>query len=90
MTVLDRIRAALDEANLDGLMISAPGEENIGVTSRRYVSGFTGSAGVVLVTRERAVIAADFRYTEQAERECAPRGFEVFPALGARTRHGFR
>jgi Xaa-Pro aminopeptidase len=84
MTVLDRIRAALDEANLDGLMISAPGEENIGVTSRRYVSGFTGSAGVVLVTRERAVIAADFRYTEQAERECAPRGFEVFPALGAR------
>ncbi len=84
MSVVDRIRTALDEANLDGLMISAPGEENIGVTSRRYVSGFTGSAGVVLVTREKAIIAADFRYTEQAERECGRRGFEVFPALGGR------
>lgn len=84
MSVLERIRAALDEANLDALMISAPGEENIGGTSRRYVSGFTGSAGVVLVTREKAIIAADFRYTEQAEAECAPRGFTVFPTLGPR------
>mgnify|MGYP000854748762 CR=1 FL=1 len=84
MSLLDRIRAALDEAKLDALMISAPGEENIGMTARRYVSGFTGSAGVVLVTRERAVFAADFRYTEQAQRECTPRGFEVFPALGVR------
>lgn len=84
MSVLDRIRAAMDEANLDALMISAPGEENIGMTSRRYVSGFTGSAGVVLVTRDTAVIAADFRYTEQAERECGPRGVQVFPALGVR------
>ena len=81
---LDRIREALDEANLDALMISAPGEENLGMESRYYTSGFTGSAGVVPVTRERALIAADFRYTEQAERECAPRGFEVFPALGGR------
>lgn len=81
---LERIRAALDEANLDALMISVPGEENLGGEARYYVSGFTGSAAVVLVTRDRAVIAADFRYTEQAERECTPKGFEVFPALGVR------
>ncbi|MBK6320056.1 MAG: aminopeptidase P family protein [Dehalococcoidia bacterium] len=81
---LDRIREALDEAKLDALMISSPGEENLGMASRYYTSGFTGSAGVVLVTREQAIIAADFRYTEQAERECVPRGFEVFPALGGR------
>ncbi len=70
------------EAKLDALMISAPGEENLGGASRRYTTGFTGSTGVVLVTRDRAIIAADFRYTEQAERESVPRGFEVFPALG--------
>jgi len=81
---LERIRAALDEAKLDALMISAPGEENMGMESRYYTSGFTGSAGVVLITRDRALIAADFRYTEQAERQCGPRGFEVFPALGGR------
>lgn len=84
MTVVDRARAAIAEAGLDALLVCAPGEENIGVTSRRYLSGFTGSAGVVLVTAARAAIAADFRYTEQAERECGSRGFEVFPALGAR------
>lgn len=84
MSVLDRLRIAIDEANLDALMVCAPGEENIGATSRRYLSGFTGSAGVLLVTPRRAFIAADFRYTEQAERECGPRGFEVFPALGPR------
>lgn len=84
MQRVERIRAALEEAKLDALMISAPGEENLGMESRYYTSGFTGSAGVVLVTRDRALIAADFRYTEQAEAECLPRGFDVFPALGAR------
>jgi Xaa-Pro aminopeptidase len=81
---LERIRAALEEAKLDGLMICGPGEENLGAESRRYVSGFTGSAGVVLVTRDRALIAADFRYTEQAAKECSSRGVEVFPALEGR------
>lgn len=81
---LTRIRIELQERNLDALLISAPGEEGLGAASRRYVSGFTGSTGQVLVTRDRAVFAADFRYIEQAERECAPRGLEVFHALGAR------
>ena len=82
---LERIRAALEEARLDALMISVPGEENLGGESRYYTSGFTGSAGVVVVTRDSAVIAADFRYTEQAERESEPRGFKVYAALGGRT-----
>ena len=81
---IERIRAALEEANLDALMISAPGEEHLGMESRNYTSGFTGSTGIVLVTRDQAFVAADFRYTEQAARECGPRGFTVFPALGAR------
>ncbi len=78
---LSRIRAAIAEEGLDGLLISAPRQETLGHANRRYVSGFTGSTGVVVVTAEQAVIAADFRYVEQAERECGPRGFEVFPAL---------
>lgn len=81
---LTRVRIELQEQNLDALLVAAPGEEGPGSTSRRYLSGFTGSAGQVLVTRDRAILAADFRYIEQAERECAPRGFEVLHALGAR------
>lgn len=82
---LTLIRAAVDEAGLDALLISAPGEENLGAASRYYVAGFTGSAGMVYVSRDRAVFVADFRYVEQAGRECVPRGFEVFSALGHRT-----
>lgn len=49
----------LAERELDAMLISAP--EN-----RRYLSGFTGSAGYLLITKDRAVLATDSRYTEQA------------------------
>lgn len=81
---LTDIRAAMGEEGLDALMISAPGEENLGSDTRYWVSGFTGSAGVILITATRALFAADFRYVEQAKRECAAHGFEVFSAVGKR------
>ena len=56
---LEALRAALQEQELDGLLVSAP--EN-----RRYLSGFTGSAGNLLITQQDAVLTTDFRYTEQA------------------------
>ncbi len=43
--------------------------------NRRYLSGFTGSAGACLVTQDEAYFMTDFRYTEQAAEE-AP-DFEV-------------
>ncbi len=70
---LQRLRQAMAEKELDAFFISQP--EN-----RRYVSGFTGSDGYVLVTPDRAVVAVDFRYTEQAAGQCA--GFEVFRIIG--------
>jgi Xaa-Pro aminopeptidase len=42
------------------------------VTSRenvRYLSGFTGSAGVVLITPDRALFLTDFRYLSQSEEQ---------------------
>lgn len=50
------------EKGLDGFLVSQP--EN-----RRYITGFTGSAGSVLVTPEEAVLLVDSRYTEQAGRQ---------------------
>lgn len=80
---LERVRSALAQEHLDGLLISAPVDDMFGHhdENREYVSGFTGSTGYALVTPGVAMFAADFRYVEQAERECTPRGFTVFPAL---------
>jgi len=49
----------LQEKELDGVLISAP--EN-----RRYLSGFSGSAGYLFITNANAILVTDSRYTEQA------------------------
>ena len=46
----------------DAFVVSTP--EN-----RRYLSGFTGSAGLLLIMRDQILLLTDFRYVEQAERE---------------------
>jgi len=69
---LERIRAAMAEERLDALWVSGAVDDVYGRHSqnRFYASGFTGSTGIALVTRDRAIIAVDSRYTEQASREC--------------------
>jgi Xaa-Pro aminopeptidase len=81
---LKRLRAALEEERLGGLIVASAVDDVFGQFSanRRYVSGFSGSTGYALVTATEAVFAADFRYTVQAERECAPLGFRVFRTEG--------
>ncbi len=37
--------------------------------NRRWVSDFTGSAGILLITEKHAYLATDFRYWEQAEQQ---------------------
>ncbi|MSQ05759.1 MAG: aminopeptidase P family protein [Dehalococcoidia bacterium] len=51
--------ATLPEKELDAVLISAP--EN-----RRYLSGFTGSSGWLLLSQGQPVLITDSRYTEQA------------------------
>ncbi len=62
MMRLTRVRSALREHDLDALLIGQ-------AQNRRYLSGFTGSAGWLLITAERAVLATDFRYYEQVRRQ---------------------
>jgi len=59
---LAKLRQSLVEHELDAILITQP--EN-----RRYLSGFTGSAGVLLISGEAAMLATDFRYYEQAEKQ---------------------
>ncbi len=60
---LQKLREFISSRGLDGFLVTNP--EN-----RRYLSGFTGSAGVLLITPDSAYIATDFRYYEQVAREC--------------------
>lgn len=61
---LTRLRTTLSEQSLDALLISQP--EN-----RRYLSGFTGSAGWLIISAQRAILATDSRYWEQVGRQAA-------------------
>ena len=65
---LEKLRERLEAIGVEAFLVSSP-------ESRRYLSGFTGSAGYLLVSRDNAVLSTDFRYTEQAA-EQAP-GFQV-------------
>ena len=70
---LQRLRQNLAQQELDVLLVSQP--EN-----RRYLSGFTGSAGWLLISASDAFLAVDFRYVEQAKKE-AP-DFDVVHVKG--------
>jgi len=55
---IENLRLQLSDHDIDGMFISMP--EN-----RRYLSGFTGSAGYLLISAFDAVLVTDFRYVEQ-------------------------
>lgn len=59
---LEPIRRVLKRHGLDGLLVS--NRANV-----RYLTGFTGSAGLALVTAEALYMIVDFRYFEQAALE---------------------
>jgi Xaa-Pro aminopeptidase len=46
--------------------------------SRKWISGFTGSAGTAVVTREKAGVWTDSRYFLQATAELEGTGFDLF------------
>lgn len=59
---LVNLREQLEKEKIDALLITNP-------YNRSYMTQFTGTAGVVLVSADDAVFITDFRYTKQAEKE---------------------
>lgn len=64
---IERLRHALEGAHLDGLVVS-------NLTNVRYLCGFTGSAGMLLVTADALHFVTDGRYQEQSAQELAAAG----------------
>lgn len=56
---LKKIRELLDQKNIDAIIITNP-------VNRRYLSGFDGTAGVLLISHDKAYLVTDFRYIDQA------------------------
>lgn len=73
MEKLNKLRNAFTEANVDALLVTSG-------KNRSYLTGFTGTAGVAIITAEKAVFITDFRYTEQASKQCV--GFEIVQHKG--------
>ncbi|WP_163855435.1 M24 family metallopeptidase [Paenibacillus elgii] len=65
---IGRLRSLLEQKGLPALLIT-------NATNRKYMTGFTGSAGYVLITADRAVLLTDFRYVTQASEQAA--GYEI-------------
>jgi len=65
---LGKAREAIAGQELDALLISSP-------FNRRYVTGFTGTAGWAVITQSQAWLVTDFRYVRQAEQQAME--FEV-------------
>jgi Xaa-Pro aminopeptidase len=56
------LRKKLSELKVDAILITD-------LTNVRYLSGFTGSSGFLIVTKHESVFVTDFRYQEQAQHE---------------------
>lgn len=69
------VRDHLDKWRIDGLLITSP-------ANRRWLSGFSGSAGTLLVTANKAILSTDSRYWQQAEMQ-APE-FEIYRSQAAK------
>jgi Xaa-Pro aminopeptidase len=81
VTRADRLQARLEERGLDAVLVTD-------IVNVRYLTGFTGSNGFVVVGRDLRRFVTDFRYVTQAaaqvhgfDREEGPR--ELLGALGS-------
>jgi Xaa-Pro aminopeptidase len=80
-----RLRAVITRERLDGLLVS-------NLANVRYLCGYTGSNGAILITRKQAWFYTDFRYQEQVKTEvrgCRRRViardiYSAFPVADAR------
>ncbi|AEH47261.1 M24 family metallopeptidase [Parageobacillus thermoglucosidasius] len=73
MGKLEKLRALFAEYDIDGMLVTNP-------YNRRYITGFTGTAGVAVISQDKAVFITDFRYIEQASKQV--QGFEIVKHTG--------
>lgn len=73
MSRVEVIQQTMKDQQVEALLITSP-------YNLRYVSGFTGSTGLSVITQDKAFFVTDFRYTEQAAEQAV--GFQVVKNTG--------
>lgn len=67
---VDRLRAGIRSAGCDALLVT-------NLTNIRYLTGFTGSAALLLVSPDEVVFVSDGRYGDQAAEQLADAGVDA-------------
>ncbi|MBF8807667.1 MAG: aminopeptidase P family protein [Enterococcus lacertideformus] len=73
MLRVEKLRKKMQEENLDSFLVTSP-------YNLRYLTNFTGTTGLAVITLEKAFFITDFRYTEQATVQA--QGFEIIKNVG--------
>jgi Xaa-Pro aminopeptidase len=79
---LAALRAELARRKLDGFLVPRSDEHNNEYVPKRaerlaWLTGFTGSAGMAIVLKDRAILFVDGRYTVQGREQTDPALFEI-------------
>ncbi|EZH67731.1 Xaa-Pro dipeptidase [Bacillaceae bacterium JMAK1] len=74
MKRVDNVRKQFQSLGIDAFIIESE-------ANRRYLSHFTGSAGVVFLTESESYFITDFRYVEQATSQCV--GYTIVEHKGS-------
>jgi Xaa-Pro aminopeptidase len=62
MERISKLRETFADLHVDGILVTSD-------YNRRYITGFTGTAGIALITKNDAKLITDFRYVEQANKQ---------------------
>lgn len=62
MIKYEKVNTLLEEKNIDAILIMSD-------YNRRYLTGFTGSSGAVIMTRDEKYLISDFRYKAQGREQ---------------------
>ena len=65
-----KLRKLVKQADAQGMLVTD-------VINIRYLTGFTGSSGYLLVTPREAILFSDSRYSQQIEEECPGLDYEI-------------
>ncbi|WYJ87839.1 proline dipeptidase [Enterococcus sp. 12C11_DIV0727] len=73
MVRVNKLRASMKKNDLSGFLVTSP-------YNLRYLTNFTGTTGLAVITLDKAFFVTDFRYTEQATAQA--QGFEIIQNSG--------
>jgi len=71
---ISKVLSSLEKEGIDALLIAKP-------TNLRYLCGYTGSNGLLLITPKEKVFITDFRYKDQVRQEIQKNGVPNFKSI---------